>query len=67
MTLTVSAFTNGQFSLQFSSVTGLNYVIEASSNLIDWFSVFTNAATNSTFIFRDTNAIAPQQFYRVKQ
>ena len=65
--LVAGGFTNGQFSLQFSSSNGLNYVVETSSNLVNWTPVFTNAATNGSFIFTDTNLSDPQRFYRAKQ
>lgn len=54
--------TNG---LQFSitGVTGLNYIVQSSTNLADWVSLATN---QTPFTFLDTNAPGfPQQFYRV--
>jgi hypothetical protein len=62
-TLTIdSAATNGQFQFDILGITGLNYSVEASSNLIDWVPLQTNV---SPFTFVDTNAVAfPQRFYR---
>ncbi len=61
LTSTASA-TNGQFQFNISGVSGLNYAIQTSTNLVDWISVSTNA---SPFIFTDTNINSfPQQFYR---
>ena len=41
---------------------GSNYVIEASTNLTDWFPL---EANTSPFTFADTNAVnLPLQFYR---
>jgi hypothetical protein len=44
-----------------------SYVVDASSNLVRWVPVTTNSATNGWFIFVNTNATAPYQFYRVQQ
>jgi hypothetical protein len=62
-TLTIdSASTNGQFQFDIFGVTGLNYSVQASSNLIDWVPLTTNV---SPFTFIDTNSTTfPQRFYR---
>jgi len=54
--------TNGQFQLNISGVTGLNYILQASTNLVDWVPLWTNT---SPFSFAETNMPAyPQRFYR---
>jgi hypothetical protein len=54
--------TNGQFQLNISGVTGLNYILQASTNLVDWVPLGTNI---SPFSFEETNMPAyPQRFYR---
>jgi hypothetical protein len=54
--------TNGGFQFDILGVTGLNYSVEASSNLVDWVPLQTNI---SPFTFIDTNSTAfPQRFYR---
>jgi hypothetical protein len=54
--------TNGQFQFDILGVTGLNYCVQVSSNLIDWVPLETNV---SPFTFVDTNTTAfPQRFYR---
>jgi hypothetical protein len=62
-TLTVdSASTNGQFQFDILGVTGLNYSVQASTNLMNWVPLQTNV---SPFTFIDTNSTAfPQRFYR---
>jgi len=62
-TLTVdSGSTNGQFQFDISGVAGLNYSVQASTNLVDWVPLATNV---SPFTFIDTNAVLfPQRFYR---
>ncbi len=45
---------------------GQNYVIQTSSNLVDWNSILTNTASlgSGTFIYTDTRTNAPSRFYR---
>lgn len=62
-TLTIdSGSTNGQFQFDILGVTGLNYSVQVSSDLINWVPLETNV---SPFTFVDTNSTAfPQRFYR---
>jgi hypothetical protein len=56
---------NGAFSLQMAGPAGANYIIEASSDLINWVPVQTNNASSGIINFTDTNAGAlPYRFYR---
>jgi hypothetical protein len=60
--LTAAVRTGGQFSFTVSGSAGLPYVVEASTNLVDWIPVATNAAP---FVFTDTNSASyNQRFYR---
>jgi len=53
---------NGQFSFLVSGNTGSNYVVQASTDLVNWTSIATNTAP---FTFVDTNMVAySQRFYR---
>jgi hypothetical protein len=53
---------SGQFQLYITGQTGLDYTLEASTNLVDWVTLSTNAAP---FSFAETNMPAyPQRFYR---
>lgn len=53
---------DGRFTLTVSGVPGYQYVIQASTNLVDWVSVKTNTAP---FTFVDTNAGQfNRRFYR---
>jgi autotransporter-associated beta strand protein len=55
---------NGQFQFNVAGVPGYNYVILASSNLIDWCVLQTN---HVPFTFTDTDAPGcPQRFYRAQ-
>jgi hypothetical protein len=54
--------TNGQFQFYITGVTGLNYTVQGSTNLVDWIPLQTNS---SPFSFLDTNGdLFPQRFYR---
>jgi fibronectin type 3 domain-containing protein len=56
------ARTGGQFSFLVSGNSGSNYVVQASSDLINWVPVTTNTAP---FVFTDTNMAAfCKRFYR---
>jgi hypothetical protein len=64
------AVTNSQFTLQFQGVNDLNYVVEMSTNLVNWSPIYTNALAsgdNSTFIFTNTDSSLPSCFYRIVQ
>jgi fibronectin type 3 domain-containing protein len=50
-----------QFSFNVPGVAGYHYVVQSSTNLVNWVSVLTNTAP---FTFTDTNASAAKRFYR---
>jgi Immunoglobulin domain len=61
-TLVPASHLIGQFALNISGVTNYPYVVQASTNLVDWVSVQTNTAP---FTFVDSNASQfSQRFYR---
>ena len=53
------------FQFSYSANAGLAYVVEVSSNLMDWHSLTTNTATINPAEFMDTNAGSGGAFYRV--
>jgi len=56
----------GQFQLGFSGVTGSNYVLQATTNFINWTPLITNTAQTNPFNFFDPQATNfPYRFYRV--
>jgi hypothetical protein len=61
-TLIPASHANGQFAFGVSGVTNYQYVVQASTNLVDWISVQTNTAP-FTFVDSDTNQFG-QRFYR---
>lgn len=61
-TLTAPQFSYPQFQFSLSGTSGSNYIVQASSNLIDWLPIHTNAAP---FSFVDTNTPqSSKMFYR---
>jgi hypothetical protein len=56
---------NGQFTFSYTADVGISYVVQSSSNLVDWVSLATNVAPGSPVLF--TNAVNPAgaDFYRV--
>ena len=61
-------FSNGLFQMTFSGPVGSNYVLQVSSNLLQWASLSTNTSVASPFTLTDTNAPGVEaRFYRVLQ
>jgi hypothetical protein len=63
-TLAAPTASNGQFSFALTGTTGMNYVVQTSTNLIGgtWVPVQTNVAP---FTFVDSNlSVFPQRFFR---
>ena len=65
---TSAGFTNSVFQLQLSGAVGSNYVLQATTNLINWTPISTNMATTNLINLFDTGASNfPYRFYRVIQ
>jgi hypothetical protein len=65
---TSQGFSNGVFQLQFLAVPGSNYVLEASTNMINWMPLATNPATTNLMQFADPNSSNYlSRFYRFLQ
>jgi len=59
---------DGRFALHVLAPSGPAYVIESSTNLINWLPIATNTSPASLFDFVDSDAPDyPERFYRVKQ
>jgi hypothetical protein len=60
---------NQQFSFQLVGSANTNYVLQVSSNLVDWLSIATNSSANGLWNFSDaTTPSPPLRFYRaIKQ
>jgi len=57
----------GQFAFSYTADAGLTYVVQSSSNLVDWVSVATNAASGSPVPFSDSFDSTTIKFYRVSR
>ena len=64
--LTEMSSTNGGFQFAINGVTGLNYTVQASTNLASWTNVFTTNLSVTPFLWSDRNSLNyHQRFYRV--
>ena len=64
--LTEMSSTNGGFHFAINGVTGLNYTVQASTNLASWTNVFTTNLSVTPLLWSDTTITNyPERFYRV--
>jgi len=64
--LMTNAKRNGNaFEFNFQTQPGRSYRVFASTNLINWTAISTNAASTNITLFRHTNAPAARNFYRL--
>jgi len=60
-------YNNGTFSLTINGDTGPDYIVQVSTNLTDWSSLFTNHSPAPPFVWSDTAASNfSQRFYRIQ-
>lgn len=62
-----AALAAGQFQFSYTADIGLTYVVEISTNLLDWQPVATNTANANPATFTDANATGGSAFYRVRR
>lgn len=67
ITLTSQQITDGQFAFDYTANPGLSYVVQNSSNLVDWLSVFTNVAASNPVHFADSVIPNLNRYYRVSR
>jgi hypothetical protein len=67
-TVPLVGWNNGQFTLLVTnSILGPDYAVQASSNLVNWSTLFITDSPPMSFQWTDTNALTlPVQFYRIK-
>lgn len=63
--LSGASINNGQFTFSYSADTGFSYVVQSSTNLVDWVSLATNVASANPAPFSDPMDSAGTKFYRV--
>jgi hypothetical protein len=57
---------NGSFQAEYWAPAGQTYVLQASTNLVDWISLSTNTPSSAPFNWVDPGAVSiPYRFYRV--
>jgi pectate lyase len=65
--VTSSGFANGLFQLTINGDAGPDYIVNVSSNLTDWSSVFTNLSPTLPLIWNDPDSTNfSQRFYRIQ-
>jgi fibronectin type 3 domain-containing protein len=64
--ISASAWNNGQFSAMVSGQAGPDYAVQASTNLMDWSTIWTTNSPPVPFSWLDPNTSAfPLRFYRI--
>jgi len=63
--LSGASLNNGQFSFSYTANAGLSYIVQDSSNLVDWVSLATNVAAGNPMLFTNSLNPAGAGFYRV--
>jgi hypothetical protein len=59
------AVSGGKFSFNYSVNPGLTYIIQSSSNLVNWVPIATNVPSSSPASFTDGSGLGNQLFYEV--
>ena len=63
--VTGAGFTNGLISFTIAGDSGPDYIVQASTNLVNWEDIFTNYAPTPPFNWRDSNSVNfLRRFYR---
>jgi hypothetical protein len=65
VSLTLPAVSNGLFSFWYSANPGLSYVVQSTSNLVDWVPAVTNVASSSPVLFMEGLRANAWRSYRV--
>ncbi|HUD47494.1 MAG TPA: LamG-like jellyroll fold domain-containing protein [Candidatus Baltobacteraceae bacterium] len=60
-------FTNGIFQMSFAGPIGASYVLQVSTDLLQWTSISTNTPAASPFVLSDPGDSGTARFYRVLQ
>ena len=57
----------GQFAFNYTADAGLRYLVQSSSNLVDWVTLATNIASGNPAPFSDSFDSTAIKFYRVSR
>ena len=63
---TITQLPDGRIQFSFTGLAGRSYVIEASTNLVDWLTVGSEIASGGTTLFTNSPGVKPHQFFRLK-
>ena len=63
--LSEAGINSGQFSFSYTTDAGVSYVVQSSTDLVDWVSLMTNVAPGGPVLFTNTSDPAGTGFYRV--
>lgn len=63
--LSGATINNGRFTFSYSADAGFSYVVQSSSNLVNWVSLVTNTASGGSVVFSNALNSTGAQFYRV--
>jgi hypothetical protein len=63
--LSGASINDGQFTFSYNTEAGFSYVVQSSSNLVNWSSLVNNTATGSSMLFSNSLDSTGSQFYRV--
>ena len=61
-----SASAGGRFSALLAGATGSNYVVQCTTNLVNWIPVATNSSTSGLINFTDTTTPGGKRYYRAR-
>jgi hypothetical protein len=65
-TISGASVSEGQFTFNYTANQGLSYVVESSSDLVNWVAVATNIASGSSALFSGAFNPTGNQYYRVQ-
>jgi hypothetical protein len=65
--LSGASINNGQFTFNYTDDVGISYVVQSSTNLLNWMSLSTNMASINTMLFTNALNSNANQFYRVER
>ena len=62
----ITQLADGRIQFSFTGLAGRSYVIESSTNLVDWLPVGSEIASGGTMLITNSPGGKPHQFFRLK-